>query len=62
MMKRANFALAIVTFIQTVSADMLMAPVRMRINTDLIRTIFKKGDQRMLTNFEEISLPDVTDE
>jgi hypothetical protein len=48
MMKRANFALAIVTFVQTVSADMLMAPVRMRINTDLIRTIFKKGDQRML--------------
>ena len=38
-----------------------MMPVRMRINTDLIRTIFKKGDQRILANFEGISLPDITD-
>jgi len=59
---RANFALAIVALIQSVQADMLMPPVRMRINTDLIRTIFNKGDQRILKNFEDISLPDVTDE
>jgi len=39
-MKRTNFTLAIVTLINNAYADMSMPPLRMRLNTDLIRTIF----------------------
>lgn len=53
-----NFVIAALIAIQqsSVLADQIMAPARMRINTDLIQTIFHTGDQRILTMFEDMHL------
>ena len=40
----------------TAKAEMVQNPLRMMINADVLRTLFNKGDQRMLEAFSDLKL------
>ena len=40
----------------TAAADQSMNPLRMKINSEVLNTLFWKGDQRMLEAFADLSI------
>ena len=49
-----TFGLAALT--NTAAADQSMNPLRMKINSEVLNTLFWKGDQRMLEAFSDLSI------
>ena len=45
----------VVSMVQVCWADMIESPARLRVNSDLIKSIFHSGDQRILENFNNLT-------
>ena len=49
-------AVSLAALSDSVLADQVQHPLRMMFNSDVLRTLFHKGDQRMLDAFKELKL------
>lgn len=54
MFSRVPFVVS--ALVSVACADQLNAPMRLRVNSNLIKQVFHSGDQKILDNFKNIAI------